>query len=125
MACAVSNGRSHPVFGLWPVALRDELRRAMVENEEIRKVDVWTGRYHLVKVEFPEVVRSSGLLDPFFNTNRPEDLEDCRGVCGLAPVRPSRHSVACPENCRCASGRRLSRTAGGRAKARHGQRAEM
>src|SRR3546814_6242840 len=47
LACAVTHGRTHPVFGLWPVALRDALRRAMVE-EEIRKVDLWTARYKLV-----------------------------------------------------------------------------
>ncbi|MFQ6018748.1 MAG: molybdenum cofactor guanylyltransferase MobA, partial [Kiloniellaceae bacterium] len=29
LACAASGGRSHPVFGLWPVRLKDDLRRAM------------------------------------------------------------------------------------------------
>ncbi|MGE5147737.1 MAG: molybdenum cofactor guanylyltransferase MobA [Candidatus Eiseniibacteriota bacterium] len=70
MACASSAGRAHPVFGLWPVALADELKRAMVE-EEMRKVDVWTARYRLVTVDFP-----AEPVDPFFNTNRPEDLEE-------------------------------------------------
>ncbi|MEJ1994128.1 MAG: molybdenum cofactor guanylyltransferase MobA [Limibacillus sp.] len=74
MACASSLGRSHPVVGLWPVALRSELRSAMVE-EEIRKVDRWTARYDLVEVAFEEVATAAGPLDPFFNTNRPEDLE--------------------------------------------------
>ncbi len=73
MACAASAGRAHPVFGLWPVRLKDDLRRAMVE-EDIRKVDVWTARYTLVTVDFPVVRASVGALDPFFNTNRPEDL---------------------------------------------------
>jgi molybdopterin-guanine dinucleotide biosynthesis protein A len=68
LACAASNGRAHPVFGLWPVGLADQLRRAMTE-EDIRKVDVWTARYRLALVEFACVP-----LDPFFNTNRPEDL---------------------------------------------------
>ena len=31
LACAVSGGRAHPVFGLWPVRLADDLRRAMLE----------------------------------------------------------------------------------------------
>jgi len=75
LACAVTHGRTHPVFGLWPVALREPLRRAMVE-EEIRKVDLWTARYKLVEVAFPDVETAAGLLDPFFNTNRPEDLEE-------------------------------------------------
>jgi molybdopterin-guanine dinucleotide biosynthesis protein A len=68
LVCAASGGRSHPVFGLWPVALRDELRRAMGENG-IRKVDAWTSRYRLAVVDYP-----AEPLDPFFNTNRPDDL---------------------------------------------------
>jgi molybdopterin-guanine dinucleotide biosynthesis protein A len=70
LACASSNGRANPVFGLWPVRLAEELRRAMVE-EEIRKVDVWTARYRLVEVDFP-----AEPFDPFFNANRPEDLAE-------------------------------------------------
>ena len=70
MACAASGGRAHPVFGLWPVRLKDELRRAVIE-EEVRKVDVWTARYRLVEVEFARQP-----FDPFFNINRPEDLEE-------------------------------------------------
>ena len=69
LACAASGGQSHPVIGLWPVALREALREA-VGAEGIRKVDVWTGRYSLATVEFPV-----GAVDPFFNANRPEDLE--------------------------------------------------
>jgi molybdopterin-guanine dinucleotide biosynthesis protein A len=68
MACATSGGRAHPVVGLWPVRLADALRRAMVE-EELRKVDIWTARYRLAHVPFP-----AEPVDPFFNTNRPEDL---------------------------------------------------
>lgn len=69
MACAASGGRHHPVFGLWPVRLREALRSAMIA-EEVRKVDAWTGRYGLAVASF-----SSAPVDPFFNTNRPEDLE--------------------------------------------------
>jgi molybdenum cofactor guanylyltransferase len=70
LACATSGGRAHPVFGLWPVRLADDLRSAMVD-EGIRKVDLWTARYRLVEVSFPVDV-----VDPFFNTNRPEDLAE-------------------------------------------------
>jgi molybdopterin-guanine dinucleotide biosynthesis protein A len=73
MACAITHGRTHPVFGLWPLRLREELRRAMID-EEMRKVDLWTARYKLVTVEFADVETPAGPLDPFFNTNRPEDL---------------------------------------------------
>jgi molybdopterin-guanine dinucleotide biosynthesis protein A len=69
LACAASGDQSHPVIGLWPVRLRDALRRALID-EGIRKVDVWTARYRLATVPFPEVAG----IDPFFNANRPEDL---------------------------------------------------
>src|SRR5579864_3269340 len=69
LACAASGGQTHPVIGLWPVRLRDNLRRALVD-EGIRKVDVWTARYRLATVSFP-----SQPIDPFFNANRPEDLD--------------------------------------------------
>jgi len=70
MACAASAGRHHPVVGLWPVRLRAELRRALtVEN--IHKVDAWTARFRLAVADFPVTN-----VDPFFNTNRPEDLAE-------------------------------------------------
>jgi molybdenum cofactor guanylyltransferase len=69
LACAASGGRSHPVFGLWPVRLRDNLRRAVVDHG-IRKVDLWTARHKLTTVPF-----SDHPVDPFFNANRPEDFE--------------------------------------------------
>jgi len=74
IALAASNGQRHPVVGLWPVALREDLRRALVE-EEIRKVDVWTARYRLAVVDF-----APGRVDPFFNANRPEDLAEAEAL---------------------------------------------
>ncbi len=68
MACATSNGRSHPVFALWPVRLATDLRRAMID-EEMRKIDRWTARYKLAQVDFP-----LDPVDPFTNINTPEDL---------------------------------------------------
>ena len=79
IACAASEGRSHPVFGLWPQALREDLRRAMVE-EEIRKVDVWTGRHRLATVAFEPIDLPGGPVDPFFNANRPDDLATAEAV---------------------------------------------
>ena len=74
MASAASDGRAHPVFGLWPVALKGELRRA-IETEDMRKIDRWTARYHLVQVDFP-----CRPIDPFFNVNSPEDLARAEGL---------------------------------------------
>ncbi len=75
MACAASQGRDHPVFGLWPLRLRHELRHAMVA-EDIRKVDLWTARFRMARVDFALVESRAGPLDPFFNANRPEDLAE-------------------------------------------------
>jgi len=69
MACATSGGRDQPVFGLWPVCLAGDLRAALVD-EDIRKVDVWTARYRLARADWP-----AGPVDPFFNVNRPDDLD--------------------------------------------------
>lgn len=75
LACARSRGRDHPVFALWPLAVREDLRRALLEDE-IRKVDAFTARFRLATVEFPDLASPWGLVDPFFNANRPEDLAE-------------------------------------------------
>jgi molybdopterin-guanine dinucleotide biosynthesis protein A len=67
-ALARSGGRIHPVVGLWPLRLRDDLQRAL-RVEGIRKVEAWTARLDPVLVDF-----EAGAIDPFFNINTPEDL---------------------------------------------------
>ena len=79
-ACAAPNGiclaaspdavgtlRRHPTFGLWPVALRDDLRAAL--RDGLRKVAAWADRHGAATAAFP---CETG--DPFFNINRPEDI---------------------------------------------------
>jgi molybdenum cofactor guanylyltransferase len=78
LACAASAGQSHPVIGLWPMRLREDLRSAVV-NEAVRKVDLWTARHRLVVVPF-----AAQPIDPFFNANRPEDLEKAAALMNLA-----------------------------------------
>ena len=77
LACAASGGRVHPVFGLWPVALADDLRHAMT-RENMRKVDAWTARYGVALAEYPVLP-----FDPFFNINQQEDLA---WAAQLAPI---------------------------------------
>jgi molybdopterin-guanine dinucleotide biosynthesis protein A len=79
MACARSGGRSHPVAGLWPVRLADALHAAMAEDG-VRKVDEWTARYRLAAVDF-----ATDPVDPFFNANRPEDLEKAEEFIAALP----------------------------------------
>jgi len=73
LACAASLGRTHPVFGIWPVAMRHDLRDAIAQGE--RKIDRWTEQYPIVTVEFSGVG-----VDPFFNANTPEDLAEAAGL---------------------------------------------
>lgn len=78
LVVAASAGRSHPVIGLWSVALRDELRHALVE-EGMRKVGQWAARYKLATVTWPAVP-----VDPFFNANTVEDLSEAERLEKLA-----------------------------------------
>jgi molybdenum cofactor guanylyltransferase len=77
LAVAASRGRSHPVIGLWSVALRDPLRQALVV-EGVRKVDAWTGRYRVATVDW-----SAEPLDPFFNANTPDDLVEAERLAAI------------------------------------------
>jgi molybdopterin-guanine dinucleotide biosynthesis protein A len=67
IACARSGEWRHPVIALWPVALRRELRKALVE-EEVRKIEAWTSRYGVAIADWP-----AEPIDPFFNVNTPDD----------------------------------------------------
>jgi molybdopterin-guanine dinucleotide biosynthesis protein A len=67
LACARSGEWRHPVVGLWPLALRADLRKALVE-EDLRKIEVWTARHGIAIAEWADQP-----VDPFFNVNTPED----------------------------------------------------
>jgi molybdopterin-guanine dinucleotide biosynthesis protein A len=77
LAVAASDGQSHPVIGLWKVALRDELRHALVK-EDVRKIDRWTARYRLATVTWPTTP-----VDPFFNANTIEDIAEAERLAAL------------------------------------------
>lgn len=77
LAVAASGDQTHPVVGLWNVALRGELRHALVV-EDIRKIDRWTARYKLATVTWPVVP-----LDPFFNANTVEDIVEAERIAAL------------------------------------------
>ncbi|MEM7693843.1 MAG: molybdenum cofactor guanylyltransferase MobA [Pseudomonadota bacterium] len=58
--------RRHPTFGLWPVSAADDLLAAL--HDGVRKVVVFADAVGAETVVFDDD-------DPFFNVNRPEDLE--------------------------------------------------
>lgn len=67
IALAKTNNGRHPTFGLWPVALREDLREAL--DTGTRKVVQWTDRHGTVMAQFDDTP-----FDPFFNVNTPDDL---------------------------------------------------
>ena len=80
IALAASDGEVHPVIGLWPVALADDLEAALKDG--VRKVLRWTDRHGTVVVEFPFIELNGRRIDPFFNANTPEELAEARAFLG-------------------------------------------
>ena len=74
LACAQSGEWRHPVVGLWPVSLRENLRRALLD-EGLHKIEVWTERHGIAIAEWP-----SEPFDPFFNVNTPEDAARAEAI---------------------------------------------
>ncbi len=65
IALASTPGGRHPTFGLWPTALRDDLRAALTGG--LRKVVLWTDKHGAATAHFSDDAA-------FFNVNTPEDL---------------------------------------------------
>jgi len=68
LACARSGEWRHPVVGLWPLALRENLRKSLVEDD-MRKIEMWTGQHGVAIADWPIEP-----VDPFFNVNTPDDV---------------------------------------------------
>ncbi|CAN5340788.1 molybdenum cofactor guanylyltransferase MobA [soil metagenome] len=79
LACAASGGWTHPVIGLWPVRLREELRHALTVEDE-RKIDRWTARHGCASAEWPVAP-----VDHFFNANKPDDLAEAERLFATLP----------------------------------------
>ena len=98
LACAASGGQAasgrRAVAG---AAARFACAQAVVA-EGIRKVDVWTARYRLRMVDFPE--ERPG-LDPFFNANRPDDLDRAAELLGNANRPGGRRGKAIAHGSAC------------------------
>lgn len=61
----------HPTFGIWPVALRDDLRAALTGG--LRKVVLWTDQHDGRMAQFPDEAA-------FFNVNTPDDLAQAEAM---------------------------------------------
>jgi len=80
LACARSGEWRHPVVALWPVALREDLRRALID-EGLRKIEIWTARHGVAIAEWP-----AEPVDPFFNVNTPDDAARAEAIAAQYPV---------------------------------------
>jgi molybdopterin-guanine dinucleotide biosynthesis protein A len=74
IACARSGGRTHPAVAVWPVAIRNDLRHALVV-EDTRKVEAFSQNFSRAIVEWPIEP-----YDPFFNANDPSDLAAAEAI---------------------------------------------
>jgi molybdopterin-guanine dinucleotide biosynthesis protein A len=92
---AISIARSddglHPVIGLWPIALADDLEAAL--RAGLRKVLHWTDKHGTVPVEFDSIRVGDARVDPFFNANTPEELDEARRLM----IAAERHSQPAAE----------------------------
>ncbi len=79
LACARSGEWRHPVVALWPVALREDLRRALAD-EGLRKIESWTARHGVGHADWPAEPR-----DPFFNVNTPQDAARAEALAAEFP----------------------------------------
>jgi molybdopterin-guanine dinucleotide biosynthesis protein A len=79
LACARSGEWRHPVVGLWPVKLREDLRHALV-NEGLHKIELWTARHGIAIAEWPTTP-----IDPFFNVNTPNDAAQAEAIAAKYP----------------------------------------
>jgi molybdopterin-guanine dinucleotide biosynthesis protein A len=68
----------HPVIGLWPVALADDIEESLKRG--MHKVGGFVAQHHAVEVSFPPVEIGAREIDPFFNINRPEDLAEAEAL---------------------------------------------
>jgi molybdenum cofactor guanylyltransferase len=79
LASAKSGKQIHPVVGLWPLSLREDLRRALID-EDLRKIDLWTARHGVAIADWPDQP-----IDPFFNVNTPEDAARAEAIASHYP----------------------------------------
>jgi molybdopterin-guanine dinucleotide biosynthesis protein A len=79
LACARSGEWRHPVVGLWPVVLREDLRRALVDDD-LHKIEIWTARHGIAIATWP-----AEPIDPFFNVNTPEDAARAEQIAAEYP----------------------------------------
>ena len=70
---AASAGQVHPVFGLWPVAIADDLEQWLAVDEN-RRIRNFLARHSTLGISFPKLESTTSSIDAFFNINTPDEL---------------------------------------------------
>jgi len=83
VALAASPAGTHPVFGLWPIAIADDLEK-FLQSGESGKILTFADRYLRINVPFDDIVLPDGTeVDPFFNVNTPEEAERAGAIAAI------------------------------------------
>jgi molybdopterin-guanine dinucleotide biosynthesis protein A len=83
VALAASPAGTHPVFGLWPIAIADDLE-TFLESGESGKILTFADRHLRINVPFDDIVLPDGTeVDPFFNVNTPEEAERAGAIAAI------------------------------------------
>lgn len=85
---AHSGGRLHPVVGLWPLNIADDLACALATGE--RRVHRWVERKGARSVDFARLEIGGRALDPFFNVNTPAELAEAETLMQLLECHEAR-----------------------------------
>ncbi|PWR23196.1 molybdenum cofactor guanylyltransferase MobA [Zavarzinia compransoris] len=83
IAHAAAGGRSHYLAALWPLAVADDLERALT-IDGLARIRDFIARHPVATADF-----GPGPPDPFFNVNTPDDLAAAAVALPAAPQHPA------------------------------------
>lgn len=86
-AIAACAGTYHPVIGLWRVSLIGEVEDALHRGE--RAMTKFAEKQKSAVVDFPVTEVGGKSIDPFFNVNTPEELQEAEGLAAVAGDAPA------------------------------------
>jgi molybdopterin-guanine dinucleotide biosynthesis protein A len=94
VALAASPAGTHPMCGLWPVALADGLER-LLRSGEATTVLAFADRFMRLNVPFDDIALPNGeTVDPFFNVNTPADAERAAEIAAVLEGRRAAATAA-------------------------------
>jgi molybdopterin-guanine dinucleotide biosynthesis protein A len=87
VALAASPAGTHPICGLWPIALADGLER-LLRSRETTTILAFADRFMRLNVPFDDLALPNGeTVDPFFNVNTPDDVARAERIVAILEGR--------------------------------------